>query len=210
VLNTWATTLIVGVNLLAFAATYVVAGSAQIDVDTLIRFGANDRVVTEQSWRLVACTFLHIDAMAMLANMWWLIWTGTIVERRLGSRSFLGFYLICAVGASITSTTWQPTAVSVGASGAVWGMWGMIIAMTLFDSKSSANAHLKTVCGFVMIAIVADLCSVPWRPGIDTAAHLGGLLTGMTTGAAVFVVAAVAVRRARQFSTNVSLRLATS
>ncbi len=56
------TTLIVLLNLLAFVALASDAGWApQIDVATLIRFGANDRALDEQSWRLLTCAFLHVD-----------------------------------------------------------------------------------------------------------------------------------------------------
>ena len=166
--STPATTLIVLLNLLAFLALASCAGWVpQIDIDTLVRFGANDRALDEQSWRLLTCAFLHVDPCALLTNMWWLIWTGQIVERRWGSVAFVLCYFACAFGGSLASTLWQPAAVSVGASGAVWGVWGLLTALLICDWQTGIGQSLLPVFFFVALAIATDLCTSSLRPHID-------------------------------------------
>ena len=186
----WATPLLVLINLLAFVALFIAAGcSLQIDIETLVRFGANDRQLHAQPWRLLTCTFLHADRVALLTNLWWLTWTGTLVERRIGSWALVALYFTSSAAAGLTSAVWNPAAVSVGASGAIWGVWGLIIGLIVFDSRSRADQHLRAIFVFVVLAIVADLSTSSLRPHIDTAAHLGGLLSGMTLAATAFLVA---------------------
>ncbi len=114
--------------------------------------------------------------------MWWLIWTGQVVERRLGSAAFAACYVLCALGGSLTSTLWQPTAISVGASGAVWGVWGLVVTLLIYDRQAGSSPSLPPMFFFVALAVASDLCTSWLRPHIDSGAHVGGFLTGVACG----------------------------
>ncbi len=183
------TSLIVLANLLAFAAMIVFAGSAaRIDMETLIKFGANDRAIGDQSWRLWTSVFLHVDAIALLTNMWLLVWTAQLVERKTGPHLFLALYLVCAAAASSTSTMWNPAAVSVGALGALCGVWGVLLAFTMFEQTLRADRRWRFVATFVVFSTVIDLSTMAARPHVDTPAHCGGLLAGLMLGAMFLLI----------------------
>ena len=149
----------------------------------LVNWGANFRPLTleGQWWRLFTACFLHIGIFHLLLNMYALLYIGLLLEPYLGKTRFLAAYLISGIAASLTSLWWNDLTISAGASGAIFGMYGVFLALlttNLFDS-SVKKALLTSIVVFVGYNILNGL-----KPdsGIDNAAHIGGLLSGLIIG----------------------------
>ncbi|RTQ46280.1 rhomboid family intramembrane serine protease [Hymenobacter gummosus] len=163
------------------------AGPLLPDPDIMVRWGANVRPLTlgGEWWRLLTACFLHFGALHLLLNMFALRNIGEELEQGIGSVRLLAGYLLAGLGASLVSLWWheQPV-VSAGASGAIFGLFGLLLALittTLVDAKVR-KPLLASLGSFIGYNLLFGLV-----PGIDNAAHIGGLLTGMVVGYALFL-----------------------
>ncbi len=151
------------------------------DIADLLLWGANARPVTLDGgwWRLVASCFLHIGIMHLLMNMYALLYIGMLLEPYLGTKRFTTAYLLAGIAGSTASLWWHEATVSAGASGAIFGMYGVFLALLTTDivEKSMKNALLTSMLVFVGFNLVMGL-----QGGIDNAAHIGGLLCGLLMG----------------------------
>jgi rhomboid protease GluP len=151
------------------------------DGESLIRWGANFRTVTlaGEWWRLLTNCFLHIGIFHLLMNMYALLYIGLLLEPHLGKSRFLSAYLLTGLVASVTSLWWHDLSISAGASGAIFGMYGVFLAMltTNLIEKSARKALLTSIVIFVGYNLVNGM-----RGGIDNAAHIGGLISGIVIG----------------------------
>jgi rhomboid protease GluP len=180
------TPIIVWLNILVFILM-VCSGVSFLEPDTgsLIAWGANLRGLTldGQAWRLFTNIFLHIGIMHLLLNMYALIYIGLLLEPYLGKTRFAAAYLLTGIAASIASICWNQNIVSAGASGAIFGMYGVFLAMltTNFIEASARKALLTSIGIFVAYNLVNGL-----KAGIDGAAHVGGLVSGLVIGYAYY------------------------
>ena len=150
-----ATPLLVGVNIAAYIFVLVASGR-QFNVASMLRWGAlyGPLVGTGEWWRVLSVAFLHAGLWHLLLNMIALVYAGPIVERMVGPALFLVCYLMAAVVASSTSLLVHPTQVGVGASGAVFGVVGMIVAITVRGRRLSALAVITETVAAVDSTIV--------------------------------------------------------
>jgi len=178
-----------GICVAVFVAMGAATGGASILEPTsqqLIEWGANFAPLTlgGQWWRLVTSLFLHIGAMHIFFNMWCLWDLGAMCESLYGPWTFAAVYLISGVGGSLASVWWHP-AVSAGASGAISGIVGALIASYYLGEFSvprvAITAHLRSLLLFVGYNFVYG--AIFGR--VDNAAHIGGLLTGLLFGALI-------------------------
>lgn len=165
----------------------VVTGANPLSPDpqTLIAWGANFAPLTASGewWRLPAAAFLHAGVLHLALNMWALWDAGRLVERLYGSLPFLLIYLAAGVTGSLASALWNPQgAVSIGASGAVFGVLGALGAFLLTQKHSVPRQVVlglrASVLTFMGYALLIGLLV----PGIDNAAHVGGLAAGVLLG----------------------------
>jgi len=153
-------------------------------VGDLLRFGANygPAVAAGEPWRVLTCAFLHFGLLHIALNMWGLWQGGQLAERFHGHAAYLALYLASAVGGSLASLAWHPGVVSAGASGAIFGVYGSLLAVARFHRSElppGMFAELrKSTIGVVGFNVVYGFLT----PGIDNAAHLGGLATGFVAG----------------------------
>ncbi|MGN6533152.1 MAG: rhomboid family intramembrane serine protease [Ginsengibacter sp.] len=151
------------------------------DTQSLISWGANFRPLTleGQWWRLLTNCFLHIGIVHLLMNMYALIYIGLLLEPYLGKARFAAAYLLTGLAASIVSLWWHDLTVSAGASGAIFGMYGVFIAMltTNLIEKSARKSLLTSIAIFAGYNLLNGM-----KAGIDNAAHVGGLLSGVIIG----------------------------
>ncbi len=151
------------------------------DQQSLLHWGANFRPLTMdgQWWRLLSCCFLHIGVVHLLLNMYALLFIGYLLEHQLGSLRFLFAYLLSGIVASITSLWWHNMGISAGASGAIFGMYGVFLALltTNLIEKSERKTLLISIGIFVVYNLLNGL-----NGAVDNAAHLGGLLAGWIIG----------------------------
>lgn len=153
----------------------------QPDNASLLNWGANFRPYTldSQWWRLITNCFLHIGIMHLIMNMYALLFIGFLLEHRLGRSRFLSAYLLTGITASATSLWWHDLTISAGASGAIFGLYGVFLAMLTTDlvEKAVKNAILTSIVIFVGYNLLNG-----FKEGIDNAAHIGGLICGLVIG----------------------------
>lgn len=149
--------------------------------ESLVTWGANFKPVTTdgQPWRLITNCFLHIGVFHLLLNMYALVYIGAILEPYLGKTKFAWAYLFAGIGASTTSLLWHDMTISAGASGAIFGMYGVFLALltTDFIHKDVRKPLLTSISVFVGYNLLYGI-----KGGIDNAAHIGGLLSGVIIG----------------------------
>ena len=180
------TPIILGLNILVFAAM-VVSGVPFLDptIEQLLTWGANfgPLTVNQEWWRLFSSTFIHIGVMHLGLNMWVLWDLGKWAERMFGNSVFLMLYVFSGLAGSIASISWNPAIVSAGASGAVFGVAGGIVAFMLFGKLEVPRALIKRNLTSVLVFVAYNLFYGFQESGIDNAAHLGGLIAGFVMGA---------------------------
>lgn len=154
------------------------------DSESLLNWGANFRPLTLEGewWRLITNCFLHIGIFHLLMNMYALLYIGVLLEPHLGRTRFISAYLLTGITASVASLWWHDFTISAGASGAIFGMYGVFLAMltTNLIEKSARKALLTSIAVFVGYNLINGL-----KGGIDNAAHIGGLLSGLVIGYAL-------------------------
>jgi rhomboid protease GluP len=152
----------------------------------LIRWGSNFSPLTlpAQPWRLLTSTFLHGGVAHLLLNMSSLVLLGLLTERLTGSGRLLLVYLLCGVGGSLASLWWHTAGVnSVGASGAIFGLYGLLLATLVRRPLAFSRPERYTVLLFVFYLMISSLTGGLQAHSTDNAAHVGGLLTGAVLGA---------------------------
>lgn len=174
---------IIVINVLVFIAM-VASGvdffqPSSIDI---IKWGANFGPLTLSGdwWRLITCVFVHIGIVHILFNMYALFSVGMYLEPMLGKMRYGIAYLSTGIFASLASLWWHTEAVpSAGASGAIFGMYGVFVALltTNIIPKQIRKNLLQGIGIFVVYNLAYGL-----KSGIDNAAHIGGLLSGLVIG----------------------------
>ena len=147
----------------------------------LLNWGANYRPLTTNGewWRLLTNTFLHGGLMHLLANMCGLLFVGIFLEPLFGRIKYLFAYLLTGILASCASIWWYDATVSVGASGAIFGLYGIFLALLL--TKVFTPEFVKSFLVSILIFVGYNLL-MGLTGGIDNAAHIGGLLNGFIIG----------------------------
>lgn len=147
----------------------------------LLAVGANFRplVADGQWWRLLTNMFLHGGLMHVLTNMYGLLFVGIFLEPLLGRWRYLALYLLTGILASCASIWWYPATVSIGASGAIFGLYGMflVLIITKVFTPEFGKAFLTSTLIFIGFNLLMGITG-----GIDNAAHIGGLLSGFILG----------------------------
>ncbi|MEX2320465.1 MAG: rhomboid family intramembrane serine protease, partial [Saccharospirillum sp.] len=135
--------------------------------------------VDGQWWRLLTSVFLHGGLLHLIFNALVLANIGIFLEPLLGRVSFAIVYLVTGLLASLTSLMFNYGVVSVGASGAIFGMYGFFLALltTKLFKREFRTTFLKNTLGFVALNI-----AIGFFGPIDNAAHLGGLISGFILG----------------------------
>lgn len=181
----WVTPVIVAANVVLFGMMLAMGVHPLTPtIESLIRWGANAGPSTTggEWWRLATCTFIHIGVIHVTMNMVILWDVGRFVERLYGNVGFLTLYLLAGLAGSLASIAWNPQVVSAGASGAVFGCYGGLLAFLLRQRRAVPREVLmrlrKSALLFVGYNVVFGL-SVKF---VDNAAHLGGLAGGFAVG----------------------------
>jgi len=185
---------LISVTTSLIAATVIVSLSAILSSEGLFLYDAfqldKGAVAAGEYWRLWTVTLLHGSPDAgffapslahLFFNMYALYLAGPIVERWYGSFRFLLFYLVCAAGGSVASFVSGGDVPSVGASGAIFGLFGLLLAANRFHRPVDRQSRmLVRQLGMLVVINIAFGFAVR---GIDNAAHIGGLATGLWLGA---------------------------
>ena len=133
-------------------------------------------------WRVFTSLFIHFEIIHLAFNMWALATFGPLTERLFGSVNYLLIYLAAGVSGSLASISWRPDINSAGASGAIFGVLGSLLAAHLRTGETFPSSVLRPLRNSTLIFAGYALLSGLQHEGIDNAAHLGGLAAGFLFG----------------------------
>ena len=148
---------------------------------SLLKWGADfgPLTLTGDWWRTVTCNFIHIGAFHLLMNMYAFMYVGLLLEELIGGRRMFVSYLLTGLCSAAFSLYMHGETISAGASGSIFGLYGIFLAFLLFHriAKEQRKALLTSILIFVGYNLVYGM-----KAGIDNAAHIGGLLSGFVLG----------------------------
>ena len=177
-----ATPILIDLNLLVFIVM-IASGVGIMSPSTLslLKWGADfgPLTLTGDWWRAVTCNFIHIGAFHLLMNMYAFMYVGLLLEDLIGSRRMFMSYLLTGLCSAVFSLYMHGETISAGASGAIFGLYGIFLAFLFFHriAKEQRKALLTSILIFVGYNLVYGM-----KAGIDNAAHIGGLLSGFLLG----------------------------
>lgn len=173
-------------NLLVFAAM-VLAGLSPLHPKaySLLQWGGNYKpaVLAGEWWRMLSYMFVHGGAMHLLGNTFGLLYIGMFLEPLIGKLRFGAAYILTGIVAAAASLFMHPASVGVGASGAIFGMYGVFLALltTNHIEKTQRKTMLRSLLFFVVYNLMMGL-----QGNTDNAAHVGGLISGLLIGYAFY------------------------
>lgn len=155
------------------------------DIETLLKYGANNAYLTKSGeyYRLLSSMFIHIGLLHLLFNMYALYIIGPQVESFYGKFKYFLIYILSGVSGSILSITFSSNTVSAGASGAIFGLMGALLYFGFFYRNYLGSVIKSQIIPIIILNLVIGFST----PGIDNAAHIGGLIGGILTSLALGV-----------------------
>jgi rhomboid protease GluP len=181
-----------GANIAVYLAMALASGSIMdFPGEVMVRFGANygPFTLSGQWWRLLTYMFLHGGLMHIAFNMWCLWNLGALCESLYGRWTFAAIYLITGIAAGLASVGWNPVVLSVGASGAIFGLAGALIASFYLGEFAVANVAIRGTLRSLLFFVGFNVLFGSMVSGIDNACHAGGLVSGLILGALIARVA---------------------
>jgi membrane associated rhomboid family serine protease len=181
---TWA---IIVINIAVFLADAATTGFTSIDLmgngGQLVDAGAVSRQAVAQGdwWVLITSAFLHLGVLHIAFNMYILWVFGPVIEQLYGHLEYLVLYLLCALGGSVLTILVAPETSAVGASGAIFGLFGLAFVVSRrrhLILGPQARGILSQAGGLLMLNLIITFVV----PGISWTGHVGGLLVGALIG----------------------------
>lgn len=177
-----ATPILIDINILVFIIMIATGvGIMEPSTLSLLKWGADfgPLTLTGDWWRTLTCNFIHIGAFHLLMNMYAFMYIGLWLEELIGTRRMFVSYLLTGLCSAVFSLYMHGETISAGASGAIFGLYGIFLAFLLFHriERGKRKALLTSILIFVGYNLVYGL-----KAGIDNAAHIGGLLSGFLLG----------------------------
>jgi len=178
------TTILVSINIAVFVLMSVTGVSPMEPTRAqLIAWGANWGPLSlgSQPWRMLTSNYVHIGILHIFFNMWCLLNLGKLAERILDNWTYVLVYTFSGITGSLVSLWRHPMIVGAGASGAIFGLAGGLIAALYLGKlpfpKAAIRPTLKSLLIFAAYNLFFGLA-----PGIDNSAHIGGLVAGLAMG----------------------------
>lgn len=193
------TQVIFGANVMVFLAMVIASPDPLAFLNPLqefssnvsIPFGANFGRLTLSGewWRVFTYMFLHGSGMHIAFNMWCLWDLGRLCESLYGRWTFAAIYLLTGISGGLASVAWNPEVLSVGASGAIFGLAGALIASFYLGEFSLPKVAIGGTLRSLLFFVGFNVLFGTMVPGIDNACHVGGLVSGLILGALIARVA---------------------
>jgi rhomboid protease GluP len=180
-----ATSGLVAANVLVFVLIATQGGGWFIpDPRVLVHWGSNFGPLTLNGewWRLFTSMFLHFGLMHLALNMWVLWSMGRLIERMFGSLHYLFLYVFAGLCGSLASLWWHPAVNSAGASGAIFGLLGGLLAFVVNPATGVPSTIVARHRSTALVFIAYNLLNGFTHRGIDNACHMGGLAGGFLMG----------------------------
>jgi rhomboid protease GluP len=151
----------------------------------LLRFGAmfGPLIATGEYWRLFTAMFLHVGVTHLAVNSIGLFILGVHVERLFGHYRFAAIYLLAGLSGSVASFAFNSVGIAAGASGAIFGVLGALVAFFVVRRNMMGEMGRQTLTG-LLVLLAINLFFGFASPGIDNFAHLGGFIAGFALGIA--------------------------
>eukprot|EP00243_Klebsormidium_subtile_P001400 TRINITY_DN12413_c0_g1_i1.p1 TRINITY_DN12413_c0_g1~~TRINITY_DN12413_c0_g1_i1.p1 ORF type:complete len:482 (+),score=69.42 TRINITY_DN12413_c0_g1_i1:279-1724(+) len=154
--------------------------------NTLLRMGGlqSSAIRHGGGWRLLSCMWLHGGVFHLLVNMLGLLVVGVRLEKDFGAVRLIVLYFLSGVGGSLMSALFLTNVISVGASGALFGLLGA----TLADLLTNWTIYTSKVASLLsLLILIAVNLAFGLTPQVDNFCHIGGLATGFLLGFVLFV-----------------------
>jgi rhomboid protease GluP len=177
-----ATTSLMLINVAVYVGM-VLTGGFSFSGEQLIRWGGNFGPLTigGEYWRLITAGFVHGSIFHIGMNMWCLYSLGRLSEQLFGKWQTFCIYMLTGVGGALLSVAYDPMRLSVGASGAIFGIAGAVVAGLKFGNLAIAEGQRRAILSsVVMFAIFSFSFGSFGRT--DNMCHLGGFITGLLLG----------------------------
>jgi rhomboid protease GluP len=178
---------LIGINIVMYLATMLLASASGVGFNQALlllggKFGP--AIDAGEYWRFLTPIFLHGGLIHLAFNSYALYALGPESERIYGSARFLAIYILAGLAGSIASYVRSP-GLSIGASGAIFGLIGTLAAF-FYTARSllgveTSRERVNQLIGLAVVNIVLGFA----LPGIDNAAHVGGLIVGGIAGLAM-------------------------
>ena len=178
---------LIAINVLVFVATLMDGAELLKPIGTVqIAWGANFGPYTTDGdwWRLFTSLFIHFGILHIAMNMLTLAVVGPLIERLYGSLTYLLIYLLAGMASGLASIAWHPGVNSAGASGAIFGILGALLAAPLRAGDTFPIDMVRAILHWLVVFLGWSLYAGFKYKGIDYAAHLGGLASGFVIGLA--------------------------
>jgi membrane associated rhomboid family serine protease len=171
-----ATTLLMAISIIAYIADFVPG----LDLRSL---GANTGPLTlsGEYWRLFTAGFLHANIFHIGLNMWCLWSLGRLSERLFGKWQTFAIYMVTGVGGALLSVAYDHQRSELGASGAIFGLVGAVLAGVKFGNLSISAGEKKAIFSSVIFFAIFNFMFGMYG-NTDNMCHLGGFLTGLLVG----------------------------
>jgi len=176
--------LIAASSIVYIVSAFLSRDLVDMDLETLVNMGAlfgPFTVVNGEWWRLLSAMFLHGGMTHLLMNMFSLYIVGRGAEIYFDTKSYLSIYFFSGIIGGLVSLYMHPVSVGVGASGAIFGVFGALAGFFLAHRDkiaSHSKAFMKDFSVIILINLVIGLSI----PAIDVSAHIGGLVVGLIGG----------------------------
>jgi rhomboid protease GluP len=173
------TYVLIAANVGVYALTSILSGNLTTSDDVVSAFGqVNAYVWNGQIWRLFTAMFVHADIVHIFGNMLFLFIFGLRAEEMFDVKEYLLIYLLSGLaGGFLTLVLWPPDTVSIGASGAIFGVLGA----TIVYLRRSIGQSIMTALMYAFFLFFINSVG----PGVNYLAHFGGLATGLLIGYAL-------------------------
>lgn len=167
---------LIAANVAVYAFTAILSGDAvTTSQDVLSSFGqVNAYVFNGEIWRLFTAMFVHADIVHIFGNMLFLFIFGLRAEDMFDLKEYLSIYLLSGLaGGFLTLVFWPLDTLSVGASGAIFGVLGA----TIIYARRSIGQSIMTALMYAFFLFAINI-----GPNVNYLAHFGGLVTGLLIG----------------------------
>ncbi len=172
-------------NILVFLLMALAGGTT--DESTLMAFGVKSNAEIDQGevWRFITPIFIHIGLLHLLFNSYALWMVGPQVEKLYGSAGFVILYVLTGVAGVAGSYFYHPYSISAGASGAIFGLFGVLLVFGIRYRKHVPPEFNRAVGTGILPVIAINLIIGFMIPAIDNSAHISGLVAGALLALAV-------------------------
>lgn len=170
------TNVLIAINVIAFFASFILT-QGNFTVGNMLELGAINYYYLREGevWRLITSGFLHGGIMHLLFNMYSLYVIGTQIENFIGKKKYLIIYFFSMICAGLMSCALSVSTVSVGASGAIFGLLGSLVYFGYYYRLYLGSVLKNQIIPLIALNLILGFMTT----GIDNAAHIGGLIAGL-------------------------------